>query len=383
MTRNQIQQRLQHAARHSTHRDLEFLQAAAADGVVEAQMLLAKKYHSGIGVQHDYRSAERLYLRAVRQGEADAMYHLKRMFIEDTKRAKARACAERYRSGIAVQLDYRSPKQLLRAARKSESDANRHLIRGNAQAAKMKKAGDRAADATYHLERMYHGLGIPPERPTGPKRTKRASKKGHSGANRKPMRKHQLPMKTVHKRKSKAMRRDHRSAKKLHLCSVKQGKSDAMYHLEGVLIEGKKRAMARARGEAQRLLADKYRSSKMVQLDNRSQKQLLHTARQSETDAKHHLKGINIQVAKIEKARARAADAAYHLERIHQGLGIPLDRPTVSKKTKKAADGGHSDVNRKLDERRKRRKNSRPKRPDRYPRRVRYPWPGSTASADH
>ena len=346
-------------------------------------MLLAKKYHSGIGIQHDYHSAEQLYLRAVRQGEIDAAYHLKRMFIEDDKRAKARASAERYRSGIEVQLDGRSPKQLLRAARKSESDANRHLKRGNVQSAEMEKARARAADATYHLERMYRDLGIPPDRPPGLKKTKGDAKKRHRGGNRKPIESRQQPDKTVRKRNNRAIKRDYKSAKRSYLCSIERDRIDAIHYLEGVLIEERKRAMARARGEAQRLLAEKYRSSKMVQLDHQSQKQLLHAARQSETDAEYHLKRINSQAAKIEEARGRAADAAYHLERIRQGFGIPLNRPTVPKRTKKTADGGHSDVNRKLEERRKRRNDTMPKRPDRYPRRVHYRWPGSTASADH
>lgn len=378
---NLIQQRLRHAARHSTQRDIEFLQAAATEGVGEAQILLAKKYHSGIGIQRDYRSAENLYLSAVRQGEVDAKVHLNRMFVEYTKRAKARARAERNRSGIGVELDYRPPEQLLRAARKSESDAKRHLKRGNVQAAKMKKAIVMVADATYRLERMYRCLGTLPSGRTAPKRIKKAAEKERPAANRKLVKNQTQPGKAMCKRKNNTIRRDYRSTEELYLSTIRQGRVDAMYHLEGMFIEDAKRARARAEGESCRLLAKKYRSIKTVQLEYRSRKQLLHVARQLDSDARYHLRSRNLHAAEMEKSKASVANALYQLERIYQGLGIARDRPRAPKGIKKSKDIRHLDINRKQAEKRNVPGKTNRKPNDRYPRNLYNLEPGSTGSA--
>ena len=187
-----IRQRLRHATQNSSRDDLKFLRAAAAEGVGNAQTLLAEKYRSAKGVKCDYRFAKQLYLCAIHQGEADAEYHLEAMHLEDamSERAMARATvqmllAEKYRSGKGVKGDHRFAEQYSRAASQSKSEARYHIDRRDIQAAEEEKARANAADAMYQLGSMYqNGLGVSPNKSTALKWIKRAAESGHPKAMR-------------------------------------------------------------------------------------------------------------------------------------------------------------------------------------------------------
>ena len=74
-----MQLHLQQAAQHSSRDDLEFLKAAAAEDVVEAQKLLADKYFFGNGVQRNYRRAAEWLNRAASYNEPEAQELLRRI----------------------------------------------------------------------------------------------------------------------------------------------------------------------------------------------------------------------------------------------------------------------------------------------------------------
>lgn len=64
---------LQHAARHSSSSDLEFLHVAAEEGFGEAERALGEKYHSGYGVKRDYRQAGKWLGRAAERYDRCAL----------------------------------------------------------------------------------------------------------------------------------------------------------------------------------------------------------------------------------------------------------------------------------------------------------------------
>lgn len=217
-----IRQHLQQATQNSSRDDLKFLRAAAAEGVGNAQTLLAEKYRSAKGVKGDFRFAKQLYRCAIDQCEADAEYHLESMHLEDamSERAMARATvqkllAEKYRSGKGVKGDHRFAKQFLRAARQSESEARYHIGRRDIQAAEEEKARANAADAMYQLGSMYqNGLGVSPNKSTALKWIKKAAESGHRKAMREladkqtpPKNDRKLPIPPVGKRRPRNQRR--------------------------------------------------------------------------------------------------------------------------------------------------------------------------------
>lgn len=217
-----IRQHLRHATQNSSRDDLKFLRAAAAQGVGNAQTLLAEKYRSGKGVECDYRFAKQLYLCAIHQGEADAEYHLESMHLEDamSERAMARAnaqtlLAEKYRSGKGVKGDHRFAERYLRAARQSKSEARHHIDRRDIQAAEEEQARANAADAMYQLGSMYqNGLGVSPNKSTALKWIKKAAESGHLKAMREladkraqPNSDRKLPIPPVRKQRPRNQRR--------------------------------------------------------------------------------------------------------------------------------------------------------------------------------
>lgn len=213
---NLMEQYLRHAAQHSGREDLKFLQAAAEEGVGEAQAVLAEKYLWGNGVQRDHQFAEELYQCAIRQCETDAVYHLNGVFIEECKRARAKAkaesqriLAEKNRSHMGVKRDDQSLKQLLNAAKRSENDAMSHLKKRDFQSAKIEKAKAVSADAMYQLERMYLDIEIPPKRRSAPKRIKKVPKKRQPNSNRKAAEKQKRPRRTNRKRNDRYPRNEY------------------------------------------------------------------------------------------------------------------------------------------------------------------------------
>ena len=177
-----LRRQLQHAARQARPSDLEFIRAAATEGVGQAQRLLGERYLNGTGIQRDLRLAAKWLGRAAMRHDPGAEELLRRQLQHAARQARPsdlefiRVAA---REGVGqaqcvlgemflAGKDYRSAERwLCRAAKGGHSNAIYHLGRMHLFGLGMRRnrrvalefitaaAEHECVDAQHHLVRMH------------------------------------------------------------------------------------------------------------------------------------------------------------------------------------------------------------------------------------